>query len=121
MNNLFTVAQAEEVTTTTIQTEGAEGMPQQQSFGEGLMGMLPIIIIFVVFMLFMSNSQKKQAKKRMEAINQIMKGDRVMTNGGIYGNIAEVNEDTFILEIASNVKIEIAKSSVSTALPKVEK
>ncbi|MDD4818046.1 MAG: preprotein translocase subunit YajC [Victivallaceae bacterium] len=79
--------------------------------------MIPLLLIFVVFMLFMSRSNKKQAARRQEALNKIMKGDRVVTNAGIFGVISEVKADTFMLEVAPKVVIEINKAGVSAAIP----
>ncbi len=127
MNNFLLIGQAdaapvaqESVTVDVNAGAAPEAQAQPQGMGSGLMQMLPLVLIFVVFMFFMSSSQKKQAKKRQEALNQIMKGDRVVTTGGIYGTVAEVKDDAFLLEIANNVRIEIAKTGVSGALPKVD-
>ena len=124
MEELFIIADGEAVAaaqstaaqTTTVQTVSQDGAsaPQanQQAAPAGL------ILIIIVFMFFVSRSQKKQQQRRTEALNKIMKGDRVITNSGVYGTIAEVKEDSFILEIADKVRIEITKNGVAAALPK---
>lgn len=116
-------AQSTAAQTTSVQTVAQDGAAaqqadQQSSPAGGSMSMLPLILIIIVFMFFVSRSQKKQQQRRAEALNKIMKGDRVITNGGVYGTIAEVKEDSFILEIADKVRIEITKNGVAAALPK---
>lgn len=127
MKDIFILADGETTTTTAPQTtqtvvQNNEAAPQaaQQNApaGSGILGMLPLILIIIVFMFFVSRSQKKQQQRRAEALNKIMKGDRVITNGGVYGVVSEVKEDSFILEIADKVRIEIAKNGVAAALPK---
>jgi len=110
-------------TQTTVQdtaAKPAEAVPEQ-SAGGGLLGMLPFIAIIVVFLLFMNRSQKKQQQRRAEALSKIMKGDRVVTNAGLYGTITEVKEDSFMLEIAPKVVVEVAKTGVATALAPQDK
>ncbi len=121
MKDLLFLAQAEAPATQAQTQVPAPGAPEQApapSMTDGLMQMLPFIAIFVLLMWFMSRSQKKQALKRQEALNQIIKGDKVVTTSGIYGVITEVKYESFILEIAPNVKIEITKNGVTSALPK---
>lgn len=131
MEELFIIADGEAVAaaqstaaqTTTVQTVSQDGASAQQANQQaapagGLMSMLPLILIIIVFMFFVNRSQKKQQQRRTEVLNKIMKGDRVITNSGVYGTIAEVKEDSFILEIADKVRIEITKNGVAAALPK---
>ncbi len=74
---------------------------------------LPILIIGVVFYLLVFMPMRKRQKK-MEAMIQALKsGDRVITSGGIYGIVRGVKDKTLILQVADQVKIEIAKSAVA--------
>ncbi len=113
---LLADAEAAAAPQTTIQVPAAEGAPEaapQQSSGGGLMGMLPFIIIFVVMIFFMTRSQKKQQQKRAAMLNQLTKGARVVTGAGMYGTIVEVKDNSFIIQIADNVKAEFAKNGVT--------
>ena len=78
-----------------------------------IMQMVPIFLIVIVFMFFASRSQKKQQQKREEMLNSLVRGKEVMLANGIYGKISEVKEKTFIVEIAPNVCIEVAKNGVA--------
>ncbi len=89
--------------------------PQQQpGFLDGLMDMAPFLIIIVVMFYLMARSQKKEQKRRQDMIENIKKGDTILTTGGIYGEVAEIKDDHFVLQIAENVKISIAKAAVAT-------
>ncbi len=87
----------------------------------GLMSFMPIILIMIVFMFFMSRGQKKQQQKRQQMLDSIVKGTEVMLSCGIYGKIDSVAEDFFIVEIAPNVKIKIAKAGIAEVIVKEEK
>ena len=78
-----------------------------------IMQMVPIFLVVIVFMFFMSRSQRKQQQKREEMLNALVRGKEVMLANGIYGKISEVKEKTFIVEIAPNVCIEVAKNGVA--------
>ncbi|QSH40993.1 preprotein translocase subunit YajC [Lentisphaerota bacterium ZTH] len=81
--------------------------------GGGWLPLLGPIIVFGVMIFFMIRSQKKQAAKRQQMLDHIKKGDRVVAAGGIHGNIVEVKDKTFIVQIAENVKVEVSKGGVS--------
>lgn len=71
-------------------------------------------LIFVVMYFFMIRPQQKKQKELVKFRQSLQKGDKVITAGGIYGRVAEVNEkDSFILlEVDSNVKVKVDKSSI---------
>lgn len=105
----------------TEQPAAANAQEQPQpGVKDGIMGMAPFIIIVVVMFYLMFRSQKKEQKRRQEMIDSVKKGDTVLTIGGIYGEIAEIHEDRFVLKIADGVKISVAKSAISTTPGKNE-
>ncbi|MDD2490812.1 MAG: preprotein translocase subunit YajC [Bacteroidales bacterium] len=71
-------------------------------------------LIFVVMYFFMIRPQQKKQKELVKFRQSLQKGDKVITAGGIYGRVADVNDkDSFILlEVDSNVKIRVDKSSI---------
>ena len=99
MFNFLTTAVAE----TSSATQGAGG----------LISFVPMILIFVVMFYFMFRSQKKQAKKRQQMIDCIVKGADVIIAGGIHGTVITVKDKTFIVEIADKVNVEITKAGVN--------
>ena len=71
-----------------------------------------MILIFVVFYFFMIRPQTKKQKELQAQREAMKKGDKVVTAGGIYGEIKEVQENTFIITIAKDVTIKVSKESV---------
>ena len=71
-----------------------------------------MILIFVVFYFFMIRPQTKKQKELQAQRDAMKKGDKVVTAGGIYGEIKEVQENAFIITIAKEVTIKVAKESV---------
>ena len=88
----------------TAQTEGA----QQGGWSFWVM----MIAIFVVFYFFMIRPQQKKQKELQKQRDAIKKGDKVITAGGIYGIIKEVQETTFLIEVSKDVTIKVDKGSV---------
>lgn len=73
---------------------------------------LMLIAIFAIMWLFMIRPQRKQQKEMEQFRNSLKKGDKVVTAGGIYGTIAEVNEHTVLLRVDGDVKLRIDKASL---------
>lgn len=69
-------------------------------------------VIILIFWLFFIRPQSKRQKKLQQERDALAVGDAVITAGGVHGEIRKVNEQTFEVEIARDVRIEIAKSSV---------
>lgn len=87
--------------------------PAQGANQNPVMQFLPLILIGIVFYFFMIRPQTKKMKDQRNFIEGIKKGDKVVTIGGIHGKIAEINDDTYMLEIENGVKMKINKVSVS--------
>ncbi len=66
------------------------------------------------FMLF--RPQKKRQQEQQRLVSALKTGDKVVTNAGIHGLIANVKETTVMLKVADNVKIEVEKSAVTNVL-----
>ena len=80
--------------------------------GGSAMTWVMLLLIIVVMWFFMIRPQRKQQKELQAFRNALKKGDKVVTVGGIFGTIAEVREDSLLLEVDKDVKIRVAKSSV---------
>ncbi|NLM38070.1 MAG: preprotein translocase subunit YajC [Firmicutes bacterium] len=74
---------------------------------------LILFLMLAVFWAIMIVPQRKQQKKRMEMLNSLKKGDKVITIGGIHGEITELDEDDIRLRIADKVEIKVTRGSVS--------
>ncbi len=73
---------------------------------------LPLILIVAVFYLFMIRPQMKRQKELKNYRESLKKGDKVVTTGGIYGKVVELNEQIATIEIADKVRIKIDKSAI---------
>ena len=75
---------------------------------------LPLILIFGVFYILLIRPQQKKIKVHREMINNLRRGDKIITSGGIIGSINKVNENKeLFLEISDNVEIKIAPGMVT--------
>ena len=101
-----------------ISTAYAAAAPAQASAGSGLMSFLPMILIVVVFYFMLIRPQMKRAKEQQKMIDSLQKGDEVVTNGGLLGRIAAVNEGQISLEIARGVEVQLQKAAIQAVLPK---
>jgi preprotein translocase subunit YajC len=72
-----------------------------------------LIGIVVVMYFFMIRPQQKKAKEQKKFIEEIKVGDKVVTIGGAHGRIAEMEDDTFVLEVERGGRIRFNKSSIS--------
>ena len=76
-------------------------------------GLLPILLIMVVFYLLLILPQQRRQKQTRAMLAALKSGDKVITNGGIYGTVTSIDGDTVILRIADQVKIRIARSAIA--------
>jgi preprotein translocase subunit YajC len=91
--------------------------PPQQVPGGGLGSFfVPLILIFIIMYFVMIRPQKKRQQEQQKLIASLKTGDRVVTNAGIHGLISNVKDNTVLLKVADNVKIELEKSAITTVL-----
>lgn len=83
-----------------------------QAQGGGLMNIIMIVALIAIFYLFMIRPQQKKQNEIKKFREGIKVGDRVVTAGGIYGKVRQVEDTTFIIEIAKDVRITIDKGSI---------
>ncbi|MDX2041903.1 MAG: preprotein translocase subunit YajC [Acidobacteriota bacterium] len=77
--------------------------------------LIPMVLVFVLFYFLIIVPQRKRQRAVDEMLNNLKAGDKVVTSGGIYGQIISVREDkrTVQLKIADNVRIEVARTAIS--------
>lgn len=78
-----------------------------------LLSFVPMLVIMGIFYIVLFLPMRKRQKALAQMIENLKRGDRVITNGGIYGEVAGVDAGTVILKIADNVKIKVAKSAIA--------
>ena len=98
----------------------AQSPESGQGGGNPLIGLIPVVLIFAIFYFLIIRPQQKRQKKHQEMLGAIQKNDRVLTSGGIYGKVLNVKDDRLVVEIARDVKVEVAKHSVSGVVGKEE-
>ena len=111
-----TAAPAAETSSAQTVATGEAGAGQQAPPPSNMMMMVPFIILIAVMIAISIRSSSKEKKKREEMMNSIRKGTKIMTSGGILGEIAEVQKDQFLLKVANNVQIAISRSAVAQVI-----
>ena len=88
-----------------LQAEGQQG-------AGGWSFWVMMLLIFVVFYFFMIRPQTKKQKELQKQRDNMKKGDKVVTAGGIFGEIKEVQENALLITVSKDVTIKVAKESV---------
>lgn len=93
----------------------AQAQQGGQGSGNFSMMLLMIFSLMFIFYLLILRPQKRQERERQAMIESIEKGDKVVTIGGIYGTVVEIDTNAKIvtLEVTKNIKIDFMRSSIS--------
>lgn len=75
--------------------------------------LLPMVLIMVIFYFFMIRPQVKKAKDHKKMVEELGKGDKIVTTAGIHGRIVDMNETTFLIEVEGGTKIRFDKTAIS--------
>jgi preprotein translocase subunit YajC len=88
--------------------------------GFDLISLMPLVLIFVVFYFLLIRPQQRKMKAHREMIGAVKRGDKVLTAGGIIGSVVKVEEsdDVLLVEIAKDIRVRIARSTISDVLNK---
>ncbi len=82
---------------------------------------IPLILIFLVFYFLLIRPQQQKAKQHQQYLDNLKRGDKVITNGGIYGQITGLTETVVTLEVADNVRIKVSRSAILGSAAEAEK
>lgn len=77
-----------------------------------LVQLMPMILIFLVFYVIWFLPLKKKQKKLDEMLANLAKGDKVVTNGGLYGKVIKAEGEIVILELADNVRVRVTRRAI---------
>ena len=83
------------------------------SKGSGLISMIPLVLIIIIFYFTMIRPQMKKQKEAKKFIENVNKGDKIVTIGGIFGKIVEVRDNSYIIEVEGGNRLRILKTAVS--------
>ena len=101
---------------TLVALSGCGAPADGQQSSAGIYGFLPLIIImallFGMFYLFMIRPFRQREKQHDHLINELVKGDMVITAGGIFGQVERVDEDSIVLRVESGAAIRVTKGAV---------
>lgn len=77
-------------------------------------GLLPIVLIVFIFYFLMYRPMRKRQKNLETMVASLKNGDKVITNGGIYGTVAGLRDHSVMLKVADNTKIEVSKNAIAS-------
>ena len=81
---------------------------------QSIMGFLPLIAIVGIFYFLILRPQNKKQKETQKMLAALKKGDKIVTIGGIHGTIQTVRENTVIIRVDDNTKLEFSRSAISS-------
>ncbi|ABI82760.1 preprotein translocase subunit YajC [Francisella tularensis] len=99
-----------------VSTSFAQGA--EQAAGSPLSSILMLVVFFAIFWFLLIRPQQKKNKELRKMLSELSKGDEVVTNGGMVGKIAKIDETFVDLEVADNVTVKIQRNAVANILPK---
>lgn len=80
----------------------------------------PFVLMFAVFYFLLIRPQQKRQKQRAQMLNELKKGDKVVTIGGLHGTIAELTDDTVVIRVNDVTKLTFDRSAVNTVVSTTE-
>jgi preprotein translocase subunit YajC len=89
----------------------------QSQGASGLMAFAPLVIIMLIFYVLLILPAQRRQKKTQQMLSALKNGDKVVTNGGLYGTIVGMEGDAIQLRIADQVKVKIQRSAVTGLQP----
>ena len=78
------------------------------------MSLLPFLAIIVIFYFFLIRPQNKKQKETQKMLDALKKGDKVITIGGIHGTVSSVKENTVIVKVDDDCKLEFNRTAISS-------
>ena len=92
--------------------QAPSGSPNAGGPMSGIISLLPFVGIFLIFYFLMIRPQQKQKRERERLLQNLKKGDRIVTTGGLIGTIVGLNEKTATLKLSDQVKVECLRSAI---------
>ena len=87
----------------------------------GIVALLPLVLIFVVFYFLLIRPQQKKMKQHREMVKALRRGDKVVTAGGLLGQITKVIDDNEVqVELADNVRVRVVRHTIGEVISKPE-
>ncbi|MBM6386223.1 MULTISPECIES: preprotein translocase subunit YajC [Paenibacillus] len=94
-----------------------QGMPLTATQGGGIVSLIvPLVLMVAIFYFLMIRPQNKKQKQRNAMLNQLKKGDKIVTIGGLHGTIAEITDDVVVLRVNDVTKLTFDRNAISSAV-----
>jgi preprotein translocase subunit YajC len=77
------------------------------------LGLVPMLLILVVFYFLLVAPMRKRQRELQQQVDQLQKGDKVVTNGGLHGEVAGIEGSLLMLKIADQVKVKVDKAAIA--------
>jgi preprotein translocase subunit YajC len=95
--------------------QGAAGAPEASPMWSFV---VPMIFMVVIFYFLLIRPQQRKAKEHKALLENLKKGDRVITNGGLIGTIINIEDPLVVIEVADKVRVEVARPYIAGFAPK---
>jgi preprotein translocase subunit YajC len=106
----------------TAYAMGAQGGDASAQGGGGMSSLIMMVVIFAIFYFILIRPQQKKMKEHKKMVDDLKKGDEIVTAGGMYATVENTTPDTLTVKIAEGVKVKITRSSVGAVVkPEDEK
>lgn len=79
----------------------------------GLAGFLPLIVIFIIFYFLLIRPQQKRMKDHQKMLDNLQKGDQIITSGGLHGTVANIRGNEVDIKVTEDVRIVFSKDAIS--------
>ena len=87
--------------------------PGEGEGGNPFASLLPFVLMFAVLYFLILRPQMRKQKNQQRMVDELEKGHKIVTSGGIHGTIDSIKDDIIVLKIADSVKIEVSRAAVS--------
>ncbi len=94
------------------ETTGTDGSTTSTGFMSYLPMIIILVLLFGLFYFMMVRPMRQREKKHDQMVDQLQVGDRVITAGGIYGDIDEITQDSIVIKVESGAKMRVTKGSI---------
>lgn len=99
---------------------GTGGQGAGEPAGGGLMAFLPLIIMVAIFYFLLIRPQQKKQKEHKNMLDNLQRGDTVVTQGGLHGKVTGLTDTTCTLEIADKIRVKVQRGYIAAVLSKGE-
>ena len=100
-------------TSLIMNSEATLGLLLQAPQGSMVQTFAPLVLVFGIFWFLVLRPESKRRRELQAQIDALSKGDKVITQGGLYGEVAAVDEGAVVLKIADGVKVRITKAGIA--------